>query len=310
MNRIILIIPYYGKWPIYFPFYLQSLSDRNFDLLLITDLSLDGYVVPTNVKVLNRTFAQLQDMFAQKLGNPVDLQSPMRLCDFKPMYGRIFEDYIRSYEYWAFGDCDLVYGRAFDAYLNSKCASGFDALSLCTKWPTGSFFTIRNCEKMNRYYERVSNWRDVCTLRDKMYVNFDEIGGNFYEAVRAGKMTLQDCRKIRDSFGASLFCSDDVDLVREDVHSETWLKGECLEVDGDRLLLNGREIPIFHFVLAKGRRYFKFLPMPTGGGSHYFVNDTGFHFGSWRWHWVEDGLRKSTAIFQSLCVNGVQRLTK
>lgn len=312
MNNLILIIPYFGKWPKYFGFYLQSLKGRCFDLLLVTDLQIEELCLPDNVRVLKMNIAELATRMQSVLGENIVLESPLRLCDFKPMYGRIFEEFIKDYPYWAFGDCDLVYGRAFDSYLEDKFQLGFDALSLHPIWPTGSFFAMRNCDKMNHFYERVNGWRDICALPDKMYVNFDEIGGNFYQALREGRMTLADCAKIRDSLGAALDRADDIEYVRDNIHSETWLKGEILEVNDEQLTLNGREIPLFHFVLCKSRRYFKFKNFPSRGCSRYRVTDTGFYIDdfSWRFHPLIDFKRKAIAAIQSLFVNGLQRLFK
>ena len=311
MKKLILIIPYYGRWPKYFGFYLQSLRGRCFELLLVTDLPTEGLDLPPNVRVVKMSLADLARRMEQTLGERIVLESPMRLCDFKPMYGKIFAGEIAGYDYWAFGDCDLVYGRALDGYLERKFAEDFDALSLHPIWPTGSFFVLRNSEKMNGFFERCANWREVCTLPNTMYVNFDEIGGNYYQAVREGKMTLQDCAKKRDCFGAALDRAGDIKYLREDAHSETWLAGETLEMCDGRLMLNGREIRLFHFVLPKARRFFKFADFAPGA-THYLVTDTGFYVGAFarRFHKLIGLKRKLVAAIHSLAVNGFKRLGK
>lgn len=309
-KRILLIIPYYGRWPRYFGFYLQSLAERCFDLLLVTDLSLSEYRVPGNVKVVNLPFVSLRELFERKLGTDVILESPIRLCDFKPMYGKVFEDYLDGYDYWAFGDCDLVYGNAFDPYLQRRLEEGFDALSLHPIWPTGSFFTVRNCEKMNRFYERTNNWKEICRLRGMTFVNYDEVGGGFYRKLESGGMTLEDCAEIRDSFGAALARTKDIKYIRDGVHAETALVGEVVEMDHGRLTLDGREIPIFHFVNCKGRRYFN-CPVVTGRGcERYHITRTGFYCGAlqWRLHVLIGLWRQVVAACGSLRANGFRRL--
>lgn len=311
-RRLVLIIPYYGRWPSYFGYYLQSLRGRCFDLLLVTDLPLDGYDVPSNVKVVRLPLAALRELAERKIGTSVVLQSPIRLCDFKPMYGKIFEDHIRDYGYWAFGDCDLVYGRAFDGYLSGKLSEGFDALSLCRMWPTGSFFALRNCEMMNRFYERTNNWREICNRQEDTFVNYDEIGGEFYQQVASGQMTLEDCSKIRDSFGAALARAKDIRLLAEDVHTETNLVGQVVEMNDGRLTIDGREIPIFHFVNCKGRRYFRCAPLPKSGCERYWIADTGVYLGkgAWRWRGLISRWRKLVALCGSLRQHGLTRIYK
>jgi len=77
------------------------------------------------------------------------------------------------------------------------------------------------------------------------------------------------------------------------------------------LTLDGCEIRIFHFVLAKGRRYFKFIEY-TPGISHYLVTDTGFYTKDFarRFHHIIGIKRKLVAMFQSLAMNGFLRIIK
>ena len=33
------------------------------------------------------------------------------VCDFKPLYGHIFHEYIQGYPFWAYGDMDGIFGH-------------------------------------------------------------------------------------------------------------------------------------------------------------------------------------------------------
>lgn len=44
------------------------------------------------------------------LGMQVWLEKPYKLCDFRPLYGEIFSNYVDGYDFWGYCDCDLIFG--------------------------------------------------------------------------------------------------------------------------------------------------------------------------------------------------------
>ena len=108
-GQALVIIPFFGVFGPWFPLYLRSLAQQStLDLLLITDVEVDS--LPRNVRLLRMNLADLERHAEMKLGSSVKLPTPRHLCDLKPAYGRIFEDYLAGYKYWAFGDEDVLYG--------------------------------------------------------------------------------------------------------------------------------------------------------------------------------------------------------
>jgi hypothetical protein len=133
MKSILIIIPYFGPFPKQFEFWLQSAHDNpSVDFLLFTDQEL---VSRDNVKTVSMPFSQMKNLIQAKFDFPITILSPYKLCDFKSAYGYIFDDYVKDYNFWGFGDLDLVYGaiRHFftDAILsNFKIISGWGHLTL------------------------------------------------------------------------------------------------------------------------------------------------------------------------------------
>lgn len=106
----IFIIPYFGKFKNYFEFFLKSFSyNPQFDLLLITD-NTDPYVYPKNVKKIEISFHEFQNLVQEKFDFNISLENPYKLCDYKPAYGYICEQWIKDYDYWGHCDCDLIFG--------------------------------------------------------------------------------------------------------------------------------------------------------------------------------------------------------
>lgn len=107
----VLILPYFGKFNSYFSLFLRSFSyNTEFDLLLFTDSDV-SYNYPKNVKVIKSELGSIKKRAEEKFGFEISLNNPYKLCDYKPAYGFLFEEYIQDYKYWGHCDCDLIFGN-------------------------------------------------------------------------------------------------------------------------------------------------------------------------------------------------------
>lgn len=111
MKPCILILPYFGNFNNYFGLFLNSVkSNKDFtDLLLITDNKVDN--LPENVILKRMKLEDFKTMAKNKMKINISLNSPYKLCDFKPSYGFLFKELIRDYKYWGYCDCDLILGN-------------------------------------------------------------------------------------------------------------------------------------------------------------------------------------------------------
>lgn len=109
MKKILLIIPYFGKFPNYFELWLKSVEyNKSIDFLIITDNEIKKDI--PNVKVINMTFNELREYIQSKFSFKIYLPNPYRLCEFKPTYGYIFPQYIEGYDFWGCCDMDMIFG--------------------------------------------------------------------------------------------------------------------------------------------------------------------------------------------------------
>ena len=109
MKKILLIIPYFGKFPDYFELWLKSVEyNKTIDFLIITDNKIEKKV--SNVKVINMTFDKLKEYIQSKFSFEIYLPNPYRLCEFKPTYGYIFPQYVEGYDFWGCCDMDMIFG--------------------------------------------------------------------------------------------------------------------------------------------------------------------------------------------------------
>ena len=116
-KKLVIVIPYFGEWPAWINFYLLSCSfNPDVDWILYTDCgTVDS--LPSNVTIKEMTFFQYKKIVSEKLNIIFEPESPYKLCDIKPALGYIHVDDIMDYEFWAFGDIDLVYGRLLNYFL-------------------------------------------------------------------------------------------------------------------------------------------------------------------------------------------------
>ncbi len=110
MLRIAIITAYYGKFPGYYRAWLRSAQcNPDIDFYIVTDLRVDR--LPENIKTIPLSLDEFRTLIENKLGRKVSLQRPYKICDYRPMYGVIFEDLLKNYDWWAYADMDVVFGN-------------------------------------------------------------------------------------------------------------------------------------------------------------------------------------------------------
>ncbi len=113
MKKYALISTYFGKFPIHFNLWLKSAAaNKDIDFLIIGDCDTDNLeLFPDNVSFISMTFEELKSRIQSKFDFDIVLDKPYKLCDYKPAYGYIFEEYIADYDYWGHIDIDTILGN-------------------------------------------------------------------------------------------------------------------------------------------------------------------------------------------------------
>lgn len=168
------IVPYFGKLPNYFQLFLNSCkSNTNFEWLIITDDD-TAYNYPENVKRKICTFKSFRNKVQKKFDFKIKLESPRKLCDFKPAYGYILEDELREFPYWGFCDIDTIMGN-LNKLLKIDFISNYDKL-FCL----GHFELFKNNLENNRLFMKDIDgqyWYKESFTTNKITV-FDETYGS------------------------------------------------------------------------------------------------------------------------------------
>lgn len=145
-HRIAFIIPYFGKFPDYFNFWLKTAGyNIDIDFLIFTNDQRD-FNYPRNVKVHYISFEEMKAYIQQKFPFKISLEHPYKLCDFKLAYGYIFEEYLKSYDFWGHCDLDVIWGN-IRHFLTDEILCKYDKIL-----ELGHCELYRNNEKINKKF--------------------------------------------------------------------------------------------------------------------------------------------------------------
>jgi hypothetical protein len=251
---ICFVIPYFGRWPFWMPFFLESCRrNPDVDWLLFSDCGVPAEL-PSNVRIESTSFGDYCALVGQRLGIPFAPENAYKLCDIKPALGFIHEDCLQGYDFWAFGDIDLVFGQLRD-YFTAERLARFDLLSTYERRVSGHLCLIRNVRRMREAFMRMPNWQ--ARFCDQQHHALDEGAfsriflwrKNFPRPLFRLVGLLNPWRRrseFVEAFSTPSGCIPWIDGRAEFPTCWYWCEGR-LSNDLDR----GREFPYFHFVVWK-----------------------------------------------------------
>lgn len=153
----IVILPYFGKFNSYFELWLRSCEKNiGIDWLIITDNNINRNL-PSNIKIVKKTFEELKSEFQSKFDFKICLNRPYKLCDYKQFYGYLFEKYLDGYDFWGYCDCDVVFGD-ISKFLPDSLFEKYDKLLR-----TGHLSFVRNSKEINELFKKYDTYKIVLT---------------------------------------------------------------------------------------------------------------------------------------------------
>lgn len=266
-NKVAIIIPYFGRFPEWFDLYLYSCSKNPFiDFLFYTDCELPARVYE-NTKFKRITFEDYCNCVSHALNIDFCPKSAYKLCDCKPFYGLIHKEDIQNYEYWGFGDCDLVYGD-LSIFINEEVLRRYDFITTHGYCVAGHFTIMRNKSKYTSRCLDIPQWQLM--LSKPEHCNLDEnaysfaVRPSFKYIHRVCRYIIRPLKIINDSryykFVNSLLCNRFSKYLFKEFNTspapkpkEQWIYDKC-----DGKVINcqtGQEIPYLHFLFFKKTPY-------------------------------------------------------
>ena len=148
MNKIVIICPYFGKFPSNIDLTFNSMCNNDFiDWVIFTDnMELKGKY--KNVNLIEYTFEKFKKLVKKRIGT--DLKNVYKICDYKPTFGYLFEEYVKNYEYWGFCDLDVIFGD-LKKFFNVERLKKFDKI-----YDLGHLTILKNCIQTREAFKQFS----------------------------------------------------------------------------------------------------------------------------------------------------------
>lgn len=172
MKKIVLIVLYFGQFRNDNLFWLKSVElNPTINFLIFTDQVIN---VPNNVRIINTTFPEMVRYIQSKFDFRINIPQAYKLCDFRPAYGELFQEYISDYDFWGHCDNDLIFGNIRN-FITDEILSIYDRILL-----RGHFTLYRNTPETNSSYKDIKkpSYKE-CFSESKNFC-FDEYAGSGY----------------------------------------------------------------------------------------------------------------------------------
>ena len=170
MKSIVILIPYFGRWPEWFPLYLENCrANPSIDWIFYSDCPVPGDS-PPNVTFKSTSFADYCRSVSRKLEIDFSPTEAYKLCDLRPAIGQIHERDIEGYDYFGYGDIDVIYGDIREFYTDEVLR--YTCISTHRNRLSGHLTLLKNTPLVRSAYRRIPRWREF--MANKEYQRLDE----------------------------------------------------------------------------------------------------------------------------------------
>lgn len=156
--RIALLIGHFGSIPGWYPLWEESaLRNPMIEFHILTDCV--GLETRDNIIIHECAL----DVFVRPElfdGPAPELKTPYKITDFRPLFGEIFADLLDGYDYWGFGDLDVVYGDIQEVF--GASFGHCDYISTGREGRSGPLAFLANTPEVNRL------WRDIPGVEERL----------------------------------------------------------------------------------------------------------------------------------------------
>lgn len=155
--RIDIVVPYFGAFNTYFSQWIKTCGrNTSVNWIVFTDQNVDclGNTYK-NIRFVPTTFLQLRERIQRKFQFSISLDRPYKLCDYKPLYGYLFSEYLHEADFWGFCDMDVLFGDILQ-FLPSSVWTGYDRI-FCK----GHLCFVRNTKEINENFLSFDTYKTV-----------------------------------------------------------------------------------------------------------------------------------------------------
>jgi hypothetical protein len=173
MHKIILLIPYFGKFPEWSALFFESIKRNNtIDFYFFTDCDIENYQAP-NIKYTKLSFLDYLKLVNRKNNLNFNPSNAYKICDLRPLFGALHNDVIENYDFYGWTDMDILFGDIRSFY-NEEILGKYEVFSTHNGRISGHFSLFKNTVKNKLMYKKIYRWQEA--LAKKEFVGIDEHG--------------------------------------------------------------------------------------------------------------------------------------
>jgi hypothetical protein len=243
MKKICFLVVYFGKWPIWFPAFLHSCKKNpTVNWIFFTDCGSPAHHSP-NVVFYNKTLSQMRKLIKKKIGQESILEDAYKVCDYKPAFGILFEDYLKDFDFWGHCDVDIIWGD-IRKYTTEEILDKHDIFSTRKGRMSGHFSLFRNTLSINQLFRQSSEFAEV--MQQVECRGFDEEGMTrlIAQLARTGSIRVYWPKFLQNYADPK---TDTPSKLPRYINKYFWEKGKLFDCTGE----SAAEILYLHFMTWK-----------------------------------------------------------
>jgi hypothetical protein len=218
------------------------------------------------------------------------------------MYGLIFEDHIKEYNFWGYCDTDIILGDLKNI-LTNEILEKYEIISSHPQYMAGPFSLYKNIKEVNNLFLRSKDWKEV--ILNKNYISFDEAsdvisklweGYNIFDF----ESKIESMTHVVQKKDITTLTSYFSNFITERIPH----KAKLIWKDGKLTDSKGNELYIFHFLVYKTSLLFN-VPLQLSKDLFYFTKHGFFldNFGSYTFTW-------SISILNNFCGKALKKVKR
>ncbi len=253
MKSIGIIVFYFGQFPWYYNFFIESCKrNQSIDFIFFTD-NVTSEKKNQNINYLPFSIDKFNLLATEKLGFNVKVLKGLKICDFRPAFGLIFEDFIQEYDFWGYSDIDIIFGDV-RGFITQDVTDNFEYVSVRNEYPSGFFSVFKNTKKMNRLFIQSKNYIEL--FKNEENTLFEECGGYYHDVVTLEKNILDTECPVETFHHVLEMNKNNVKCLFE-FYSIEGTTGE-IKISGNSIyFLNKYEVMMYHLTSFKNNIFTK-----------------------------------------------------
>jgi hypothetical protein len=230
-----IVVAFFGRAPLWLPAFLVSCrANRDVQWFIYTDVE-PATTMPENVNWKYMNVGQLSARASDVLGAKIEIKLSFtkKIIDLKPSYGLVFADDLRSFDFWAHSDLDIVWGDVRH-FVTEDILANYDIVSSRAGRTSGHFNLYRNTPAINRTFELIPDYPQA--MANPEYLHLDERELTRHLKARLDKGPLESAPRVYWPEELTTDAKYQRALGEGDAEGFWWRNGKTFGAEGRELM--------------------------------------------------------------------------